>query len=248
MGRSVLARFDPPSKRFETVRDVSIRPGNFINIAAHCAPSDLSGLPPANGPQILLWGSGAYRRSHAYLACIAADQIENAQATSYFTGLSDTGLPLWSADESAAAPVVRHPVIGELSVSWCGALRIWLMTYNSTQPRGITLRRSRTPWGPWSEGILIFHPWHDGGYTKFMRAVLPTGAVGPHGPIAVPGGDPERIGGGEYGPYIIERFTRLADSTLTIYYVMSTWNPYTVVLMKSQLRVDFLACDEKNED
>ncbi len=121
MGRSVLARFDPRSKRFETVRDVSIRPGNFINIAAHCAPSDLSGLPQANGPQILLWGSGAYRRSHAYLACIAADQIENAQATSYFTGLSDTGLPLWSANESAAAPVVRHPVIGELSVSWCGA-------------------------------------------------------------------------------------------------------------------------------
>ena len=37
MGRSLLVRFDPTTKRFETVRDISKRPGNFINVAAHLA-------------------------------------------------------------------------------------------------------------------------------------------------------------------------------------------------------------------
>ena len=113
------------------------------------------------------------------------------------------------------------------------------MTYNSHQPRGITLRWSRTPWGPWSDNILIFRPWHDGGYMKFMRAAIPSGNGGPWGPAIAPDGKPENVWGGEYGPYVIERFTQLTDATLTIYYVMSTWNPYTVVLMKSQLEVQF---------
>ncbi len=44
--------------------------------------------------------------------------------------------------------------------------------------------------------------------------------------------------GGEYAPYMVERFSRFKDDTLTIYYLMSTWNPYTVVLMRTDLRVE----------
>jgi lysophospholipase L1-like esterase len=49
--------------------------------------------------------------------------------------------------------------------------------------------------------------------------------------------DPGNTTGGAYAPYMIERFTQVAGSTLTIYYTMSTWNPYTVVLMESRFSI-----------
>jgi hypothetical protein len=36
---------------------------------------------------------------------------------------------------------------------------------------------------------------------------------------------------------MIERFTTVRSNTLTIYYTMSTWNPYTVVLLKSDFTI-----------
>jgi hypothetical protein len=36
---------------------------------------------------------------------------------------------------------------------------------------------------------------------------------------------------------MIERFTRVSGSMLKIYYVMSTWNPYTVVKMRSEFTI-----------
>jgi hypothetical protein len=42
--------------------------------------------------------------------------------------------------------------------------------------------------------------------------------------------------GGEYGPYIMARFTSESDGQYRIYYTMSTWNPYQVVVMQSDLR------------
>ena len=51
--------------------------------------------------------------------------------------------------------------------------------------------------------------------------------------------DPERADewGGEYGPYIMSRFTSEADGHCRIYYTMSTWNPYQVVVMRSDLKL-----------
>jgi len=36
---------------------------------------------------------------------------------------------------------------------------------------------------------------------------------------------------------MIERFTTVQTNTLTIYYTLSTWNPYTSVLMKSDFTI-----------
>jgi hypothetical protein len=41
--------------------------------------------------------------------------------------------------------------------------------------------------------------------------------------------------GGEYGPHQFEDFAVSNSSTTTIYFTMSTWNPYTVVLMRITL-------------
>jgi hypothetical protein len=35
-----------------------------------------------------------------------------------------------------------------------------------------------------------------------------------------------------------ERWTKVKGSELDLYYVVSTWNPYVVVLMKSRLEVE----------
>ena len=37
---------------------------------------------------------------------------------------------------------------------------------------------------------------------------------------------------------MIERFTRITNSTLFIYYTISTWNPYTVVKMRSAFAIN----------
>ena len=50
--------------------------------------------------------------------------------------------------------------------------------------------------------------------------------------------DPEAVRGGAYAPYVVERWTKLKGSELSVYYVLSTWNPYVVVLMKSRLKVE----------
>jgi len=51
--------------------------------------------------------------------------------------------------------------------------------------------------------------------------------------------DPKREDewGGEYGPYIMARFTSVLEGGCRIYYTMSTWNPYQVVVMRSDLKV-----------
>jgi hypothetical protein len=43
---------------------------------------------------------------------------------------------------------------------------------------------------------------------------------------------------GSYAPYVVERWTKLKGSELSLYYVLSTWNPYVVILMNSRLKVE----------
>ncbi|RYG29042.1 DUF4185 domain-containing protein, partial [bacterium] len=128
--------------------------------------------------------------------------------------------------ESDARPLFEHKEIGEVSVAWNETFKTWIMLYNSGQPRGIVMRTSATPWGPWTDSQVLYNP--QDGYGKYMHVSWRDGKRD-----AVH--DPHRQNefGGEYAPYMIPRFSR-PDGT--IYFVMSTWNPYNVVLMKARLR------------
>ena len=44
--------------------------------------------------------------------------------------------------------------------------------------------------------------------------------------------------GGEYGPYVMSRFTTETAGRCRLYYTMSTWNPYQVVVMQSDFRLE----------
>jgi len=238
--RSVLTKFTPPAS-FQPLRTISQLPeGHFVKMSLHIEPQTIAGLPPG-GPFILIWGTGAYRKSDAYLSVVPAAQFESGKGTRYFAGLDGGSAPIWSGKESDARAIVQNGTMGDLSVTWCKDLGLWLMTYDSREPapRGILFSYSQTPWGPWSEPQIIFNAVRDGALGKFIHNPQANPDDGLSGPVIGKGqANPRAVHGGAYAPYVIERWTRVKGSELSIYYVLSTWNPYVVVLMKSRLRVE----------
>jgi lysophospholipase L1-like esterase len=238
--RSVLTKFIPPVT-FQPLRTISHLPaGRFIKMSLHAEPGPVVGLPPG-GPFIFIWGTGAYRKSDAHLSIVPAVNFETGKGTRYFAGLDETGKPIWSENESDSSPIVKNGTMGDLSVTWCKDLGLWLMTYDSRppSPAGIEFSYSRAPWGPWSEPQVIFNAVRDGAVGKFIhnpRANPDDGLAGPV--IGKNKTNPGAVHGGAYAPYVVERWTRVRGSELVVYYVLSTWNPYVVVLMKSRLQIE----------
>ena len=231
MGRSVLTRAvggDPTDLMWlYDVSDVR-RGGRFINVSCVVVPEGPAGLPFA-GPALLVWGSGRYRASDAYLACVPLGSVEDRGSWRFLTGVDRAERPVWSEDERHARALFPQPEIGELSVTWNAPLGLWLLLYNAGSPRGINARVAREPWGPWSEPVVVFDPDRpETGYGALMHV-----KDGPDG-LSDPGREHEW--GGEYGPYVIDRYTRaLPDRRAAVYFVLSTWNPYNVVLMRMVL-------------
>ncbi len=230
MGRSVLARSDDAAQSFAYLYDVST--DKFINLVPVIVDNaSIPSLPETTGQGLLVWGTGTYRQSNSYLAYVPLDQVEDRRAWSFYAGLDpETGAPTWSADEAEAADLFVHPRLGEFSVAWNEDLAKWLMFYNSSEPRGITLRSADAPWGSWSDGEIIFDPWEDGGYCDFMHVSHKDRNCDS---VQDPGRDD--VWAGEYGPYIIPSLAHMQDGVTTVYFVLSTWNPYAVMLMKVNL-------------
>jgi hypothetical protein len=183
-------------------------------------------------------------------------------ATRYFTGLNH-GQPTWSKDETDAVPVVTdldpaNPTTGNFSATYSRELGLWLMTFdggrNSLDTTGFYFTYAPNPWGPWSTPQLIFNDCRDnasGNYIFYYSktkaenncpTALPAGTntfpahAGPAGPM-IGTNDPNTSRGGAFAPQMIERFTDVDDDTLKIYYNLSTWNPYAVVLMESDFKI-----------
>jgi len=237
---SFITKFTPPAI-FKPLRTISQLPeGHFVKMSLRIEPKTIPGLPPG-GPFILVWGTGAYRKSDAYLSVVPAAQFESGKGTRYFAGLDGGSAPIWSEKESDARAIVQNGAMGDLSVTWCKDLGLWVMTYDSREPapRGILFSYSQTPWGPWSEPQIIFNAVRDGALSKFIHNPQADPDDGLSGPVIGKGqANPRAVHGGAYAPYVVERWTKVKGSELSIYYVLSTWNPYVVILMKSRLRVE----------
>lgn len=231
MGRSVLAVSADDGNSFSYLYDFSKK--HFINVSVvHVDLAEWLGFPLNSGHGLVIFGSGSYRQSDIRLAYQPADQIEIPQSLRYFAGLDNRNAPLWSENEADATPLFSHPYVGELSVTYNPFLCKWLLLYNCDSPRGITFRTADVPWGPWTEPQILFDPWQDNGYCHFMHVNWQFSQCDS---VHDPGREFEW--GGEYGPYQFEDLATGNDSSTTIYFTMSTWNPYTVVLMKSTLRL-----------
>lgn len=222
MGRSVLAVSQDNGQNFRVLFELSRE--KFINVSL-CQ----------SGEWLYIFGSGVYRKSSVFLARVGAKNIENKAQIQYLSGFDQKGKAQWSGNESAAQKLFNHDVVGEFSVAWCAPLKRFLMLYNSGEPRGIVMRSAKNPWGPWSDLTTIFDPWRDGGYGHFMHISSNfKNENAPHDQVSDPNRETEW--GGEYGPYLMARYFRRIPNGCRIYFTMSTWNPYQVVVMQSDLK------------
>ena len=208
------------------------------------------------GTNVLMFGTGEYRASDVYLAMTPTVSFVSGNGTLYFAGLSH-GQPTWSTAESNAVPVVQdnptngppwpndNPSIGNVSVIYASQAGLWLMTYdggNNTAKNlkstttGIYFSYAQFPWGPWSTPQLVFNKFRDNGAGVFIHDPGLANDDGLDGPV-IGANSPTATPGGDFAPIMIERFTRLTNSTLFIYYTLSTWNPYTVVKMRSAFAI-----------
>jgi hypothetical protein len=181
--------------------------------------------------------------------------LSAAKGTLYFAGLTNN-LPMWSGAESNCVPVVQdNPTngppwpddagtVGNVSVIYSTNLNLRLMTYDggrstdspTRHTTGVYFSCAPQPWGPWSTPQLIYNKYRDGGDGLFIYdARTHTGPAGP----TIPPEDhnPTNTDGTTFAPIMIQRFTRITNSMLLIYYTVSTWNPYTVVKMRSAFTI-----------
>jgi len=112
------------------------------------------------------------------------------------------------------------------------------------------MHSSSKPWGPWSSHpIMVFEPWflerHDDpcsgvGYGKFMH-ISWNDRICDHVQdyMFPPFSNRDNEYGVAYGPYQITKYSRGQEGRWTrIYFTMSTWNPYQVMLMTGVVRND----------
>jgi uncharacterized protein (TIGR03437 family) len=240
---SVLVQFNETAQTFTGGRSISPVGGHFINASMH-----------ASGANVLLFGAGPYRASDVYLQMTPAGSFASGAGTQYFAGLVN-GQPAWTGSETGAVPVVQDnplngpawpndsPSVGNLSVVYSSALSLWLMTYDggrqSNKTRGVYFTYAPQPWGPWATPQLIFNDVRDnasGVYIHNPSIVPDPPGDGLNGPV-IGSNNPYTTFGGGFAPLMIERFLTVTGNTLKIYYTLSTWNPYTVVKMRSQFTI-----------
>lgn len=228
-GKLFLAKSNDDGKTFELVIDV-LSSKYFNNVSVNKVErSKFPGMPGDYENGILLFGTGDYRNSAVYMYCQNEDSIEYKSSIYYFAGFNGSK-PTWTKDENNAEPVHNITCGGEISFAYNPHLQKWLGLYNCGEPRGINYTTADNPWGPYTEGKLIFDPWLDNGYCHFIHTDWNHMVCDTVNDLYR-----EYEWGGEYGPYMFKDFTTIKDSLVTIYYTLSTWNPYTVVLMKSIL-------------
>ena len=218
MGRSVLASSTDEGRTFKVLYDLSR--DKFINVSF-----------VSREGWLYLYGSGDYRKSSVCLARVKPADLSDRTHLEYFSGTAADGQPRWSAREADAATLFQHNVVGELSVSYLAPLARYIMLYNSSEPRGIVMRSAPAPTGPWTPGGVLFNALRDQGDAPFIHVVSRSG----RGDTL---SDPNRedLSGGAYGPFIMERYTNCSGDRCRLYYTMSTWNPYQVMVMQSEVR------------
>jgi len=256
VGRSVLAAAAPtnPVAFHWTILPSGLlfrnMPSGFVYVSA--------AMPPPPQSEIPVFGAPRYRASIPYLAVAPRATFADADTWAFFAGRV-AGHPnwvtrqQWESGHNAAGEWVPPPgaelydaqptderCVGEHSVTWNARLRVWLVLYSCT-PWTVEARFAPEPWGPWSPPIILISAVQD----PNVVCTLIQGAAGCPGlqnywklPIGTP------WPGAFYGPFVMDRFTQDATppgpgqpKRATIYWLLSTWNPYTVIVMQSTLEL-----------
>jgi hypothetical protein len=214
----------------------------FLNVSiAQVKGTDLG--MPNNDDMLAVWGTGTYHSSEPFLAALPLSSIESGHGALLYAG-TNNGSPVWvdkvDGNEDAAAPLFQDPSLAELCVRFNPYLNAWMMTYTSLTVAGVCLRLSATPWGPWTTPLRLLDLGANGADYVHTAQGLTDGTrrdwmydVG----MPVPG-DPTTTPGIVYSPAIIEPLTQVKQTNgfaTTVFFTMSTWSPYTSLLMSAYL-------------
>ena len=263
VGRSVLAHttagnpldfhWQPPSEGLLFTN----MPSGFVYVSAANPPP---GVAPPNplASAIPVFGVPRYRASIPYLALAPRATFADPKTWSFFAG-HEFGHPIWITrhewesqhnDAGEWMPPPRAEIfksepadercVGEHSVTWNAPLHSWLLLYTCL-PWVVEARFAPEPWGPWSTPIILLSAVQDPGLNcTLIQNTSLTGCPGLANEQTLPSGTPWP--GAFYAPFVMTRYTQ--DVTppgqprrTTIYWLLSTWNPYTVVVMQSTLEL-----------
>jgi Domain of unknown function (DUF4185) len=262
IGTSVLGQESTSDVAFTVSGGGVTMPSGFVYVNAVDATHKPNLAPSSQQLGVFITGVPRYRASVPYLAYSTSANLANPSNWMFFNGLSG-GKPIWisyttwqSNSNSAGRWVPPSSIaqlynattseecIGEHQLSWNAPLHAWLLLYNC-KGSGIEARYAPAPWGPWSDPIILLSATLD----PSLHCTLLMG------PTMCPGLTNYQPGmqiGGLYAPFVLNRFTQVTPaascfhgprpvglliSCTTIYWLVSTWNPYVVVVMKSTLRM-----------
>jgi hypothetical protein len=251
IGRSVLAAANPGNPVMfswtapENDALILNMPSGFVYASA--------ALPASSStPDVPVFGIPRFRASIPYLAMAPRATFENPNTWRYFAGLAG-GSPVWikrhqwESGRNAAGEWVPPPAaelfearpasercVGEHSVTWNAPLHAWLLLYVCT-PWTVEARFAPEPWGPWSPPIAILSAIQNPNLVcTLIQGVSPCPGLPPGAAWA----------GAFYAAFVMDRFTQDATppgpgqpKRATIYWLVSTWNPYTVAVMQSTLEL-----------
>ncbi len=175
-------------------------------------------------------------------------------APRYLTALDD-GQPTYGTSQAAAVPLYHGEFepVNHAAVSWIAPLQRWLMIYGGSTadfadpdansgasqpvPRAMHARLARDPWGPWSDPQPILTEAQVAQDIVCGRQSFPGCLASPTPPIR-PGclASVDPTGGGNlYGANIIDAYTRKRGPAADVFWNVSTWHPYSVVLVKTRV-------------
>jgi hypothetical protein len=236
IGKGAIARSNDDGHTFARVVAM---PLGFVYSTAVNANLLQQDIPEDQRLGIFIVGVPRYRASVPYLAHAPAETLGDPATWQFFAGLNPEGKPKWvpraewkpSPANQIYTPVVNAGYnVGEFSLTYNRPLRMWLMMYG-----GVSVRLAPAPWGPWSAPTVILSAADQPG-CKLVMIPAGCGARRDYWPGNKKGANFES--GGFYAPYVMNRYTRPGDGprTATVYWVLSTWNPYQVSVMRTTIQ------------
>jgi hypothetical protein len=150
----------------------------------------------------------------------------------------------WSSQPEDASGIYAPDdgCVANFGLSYVAGLDKWLLAMRCPGPAKSTVLRFRvadSALGPWSERQVWFDPAADQGYCHFIHQPCGGGVPCCDQDFTGYSGFTETLLGYPYGPYLLPQLGTWdpSSSTATIYSLMSTFNPYTPVLMQTRLQV-----------
>jgi hypothetical protein len=181
----------------------------------------------------------------------------------YFRGSVD-GVPAFTSSQVEAVPLYGDELepVNHAAVSYVSPLARWLMIYGGSVvdfnnpddtagqsqpvPGALYARFARDAWGPWTDAVPVLTE-EQVAQDMVCGKRAPTGCLPPPDPPIRPGClevvDP-RGGGALYGANIIDQLTRRVRAetgrgrAADVFWNLSTWHPYGVVLIKTHIELD----------